>query len=164
MLRVQTQEGDVIGHVHDHGDDVFLADAHLSPEVITVFGEDFGLENLGRKVQGVGVEVLQEALEVGGLGSGDESGTAPVVKDGSGEGFTRGWIELLNDQFAATQANVALRIGSREGEECILRLMLEVETRLDRTDIGVEGREGFWRWLGGKAECGGEDHQAAKNE
>lgn len=72
-------EGDVVGRVEDDGDDVALADAHEDLELVTVAGQDFCLEHLRRKMLRVGGKVAHEVLEIGGFGSGDEGGPAPMV-------------------------------------------------------------------------------------
>ena len=85
MLRVEAAEGDVVGGVHDDGDDVLLADAHGGLHVVAAVGDSLGLQDLRGEVLGVGVEVAQQALEVGGGGTGGEGGAAPVVEQRSGD-------------------------------------------------------------------------------
>ena len=85
MLRVELAEGDVVGGVHDDGDDVLLADAHEGLHLVSVLEGRLGLKHLRGEVLRVGVEVAHEALEVGGCGSGGEGGAAPVVEQSAGE-------------------------------------------------------------------------------
>jgi hypothetical protein len=116
VLGVELSEGDVVGGVHDDGDDVVLANAHPCMEVIVLLGEGFGLDDLGGEMLRVGVEVFHEALEVSGGGSGGEGGTAPVVEECSGEGWCGGG-ELLDDEGSLAEV---LRGGGEEGggERC----------------------------------------------
>src|SRR6185312_4684834 len=103
MAKVEVAEVDIVGGIHNNGDDMVLADSHERLEAVVVPGESFGLEDFGREVLWVRVEVAHQAFEVGGGGSGDEGSAAPVVKEGSGDG---GWGKLLDDEVAAAEATL----------------------------------------------------------
>jgi hypothetical protein len=97
----------------------------------------------------VGAEVLSHSEKIGGGGSGDERGAAPVVEHGSERVGGGGWGEIVDDQLTTAETRFGLRSGRQRREEGAWRTMLLREARLDRADIGVEcgssGRRGICR-------------------
>lgn len=84
-------EGDGVGRVHDDGENMGLADAQRDEEMVWVgLGDDPGPEDLRSEVVGVGGDVREQALEGGSGGSGNEGGSAPVVKDRTQKLFAAG--------------------------------------------------------------------------
>src|SRR6185312_1838138 len=147
MAKVEVAEVDIVGGIHNNGDDMVLADSHERLEAVVVPGESFGLEDFGREVLWVRVEVAHQAFEVGGGGSGDEGSAAPVVKEGSGDG---GWGKLLDDEVAAAEATLVCG-----DEEDAGGMMLLSEAGFDAGGVGVEGGKGF----GGGLSRAGRDGQ-----
>jgi len=109
VIRVKAAEGNVISRIHEHGDDVALADAHAGESVSILLRDEIGLQDFGREVLRVSIEVGEQALEVGGSGAGSEGGTAPVMQECAG-GFGVSWDEVFEDDFAAAEASEGLGI------------------------------------------------------
>jgi hypothetical protein len=124
-----------------------LAYTHRSLETIALLREHLRLEDLRGKVFWVGVEVLGHSEKIGGGGTGDERGAAPVVKHGSGRVVWGEWGEIVDDQLTTAEACFGLRSGGRWNEEGVLRTMLLREARLDRAGVGVECGNSGWRWI-----------------
>ena len=161
VLHVEPAEVDVVGGVHDDGDDVALADAHPGLHVVAVLGDHFGLHYLRGEVLGVGVEVAHEPLEVGGGGSGGEGCSSPVVEECAGEVGTGGGCELLDDLLALPQTRLC--VGDGWSEEGVGGAMLLGEAGLYRFAVGVEGLDGSGGGLCHEsAGCVEEEQQAAE--
>src|ERR1700756_479713 len=137
--------GDVVPGVEDNGEDVMLADPHECLKMIALLRDHPSLKHLRGIDPAVVVVVPHQVLEVRGFDSGSEDGAAPVVQKRSGEIWGL-WREPLENQLALVQ--FALLSGIKGREEGGLRAMLLRESRLDRTDVGVESRNGCGRRLG----------------
>ena len=140
VLYVELAEVDVVGCIHDDGDDVALADAHPGLDVVAGLGGHSCLHDFWAEVLGVGVEVAHEALEVGGGGTGGEGGAAPVVEECAGDVGAGGGCELLDDLLAVPETRGC--VGARGGEEAVGGLMLLGEAGLHCLAVGVEGLSG----------------------
>ena len=141
---VKLAEGDVISGVHDNGDDVVLAYAHGGRHAVRALVEDAGLHDLWGEVLGVGVEVSDEAVEVGGGGSGGEGCPAPVVEHRAGVFDAIGRRNAFDDQTAAMQR----RLRGGGGEEVAGGAVLLRQAGLYGPYVGVEGGERGWGGFG----------------
>ncbi len=142
VLDVEMAEGDVVGGVHDDGDDMMLADAHRRLHVVCALCEDASLKYLWSKVLGVGVEVAHEAFEVGGCGAVGEGGAAPVVEKRAGEVGVGGGRDLLEDEVTVVEACVQCIGVGRGRKEGVGGPVLPRESPFDTPCVGVEGGDG----------------------
>ena len=95
------------------------------------------MEDFRREVDGVGVEVGEETLEVGDRGSGSEGRATPVMQE-CAISFGVSWSEVFEDDLAVAQVSESLRIRI-EGEEVSRGAMLLRQSRFDGLRIGIEG-------------------------
>lgn len=146
MLRIETAKSDVVGSIHDHGEDVLLADPHRRPEMITLLADQFGLQHLGREVLRVSRDIPHQSLKIRSCGSGSKRSPTPIVQQRSGQRRTRERRDWFDDQLSLSQPLFGLRSQGRRNES-FSRLMLLSQPRLDRTDVVVErgnsSRRGF---------------------
>lgn len=148
VSRVELREGDVVGAVKHHCKDVLLAHPHRDLQLLAGpgvrAGEHPGGEYLGGVLPRIRVEVAQQALKVGGGGSRREGCATPVMKHGSGSERS---LNLLDDQIG--WVNWCSR-----GEERGGIAMTTGELGFNGGDVGLEGGDGCWWWLGWKSESG----------
>ena len=144
MVGVERGEGDVIGGVEDDGDDVPLASAEARDGVGGCEGEDGGGEDLRGEVVRVGVEVLEEVLEVSSGCVRDKGGGAPVVEDGAGSG---GCGELFDEELAGAELGAGGGVAG-QCEEDVGGAVLPREPGLEGAGVGVEGDDGCEGLLG----------------
>src|ERR1700761_366981 len=135
---VEGGEGDVDGGVEDDGDDVVLAGAEAEEGVGGRVPDDGRGDDLRGEVVRVGVEVLEEVLEVGGGAVRDKGGGAPVVEEGVWSG---GGGDFFNEELAGAEVREAGGVGG-EDEEGGGGLVLLGEAGLDGMGVGVEGGDG----------------------
>ena len=85
MRSVEVREGDIVGGVENHGENVLLANTHQDLCVAGLLRKDAGRKYLGRVDVRISRKIMEQPLEIGGMCAGDKGSAAPVVEQCAGQ-------------------------------------------------------------------------------